>query len=129
MIEITQHFKSTRLIINIGSVDILHGNEFVQMCMDFEHLIEMCERQRLQPIITTLAPLGNCGHSPDMVEKLRKFNLFLMEKYFSCYEIIDIWSKMTNPHGVTNFKYYQSYVCFERTCFHLKFQWSSRINS
>lgn len=89
-------------------MDILHGHELVEMCNDFEHLIEVCENRGVQPIITTLAPLANTGHSPHMFEKLRQFNVFIIEKYFTQYEIIDIWSKMTNSRGVTNFALYRT---------------------
>lgn len=89
-------------------MDILHGHELVEMCADFEHLIKVCKHRGLQPIITTLAPLANSGHSPEMVKKLREFNVFLMDKYYTVYETIDISSKMTNPRGLTNFAYYQS---------------------
>lgn len=108
LIEFEPYFKSTRLIINIGSVDILHDHELVEMCSDFEKLIKVCEKRKLTPIITTLAPLANGGHSQEMVNKLRKFNVFITEKYFTRYDTIDIWSKMTNPRGVTNFDIYQS---------------------
>ncbi|XP_031636567.1 maternal effect protein oskar-like isoform X2 [Contarinia nasturtii] len=108
LIECTKHLKATRLIINVGSIDILHGHDLVQMCSDFENLIAVCEKRGLNPIITTLAPLANTAHTHEMVDKLRKFNVFVMEKYFMQYEIIDIWSKMTNARGVTNFAYFQS---------------------
>lgn len=106
LVEITPSFKSNRLIFNIGSVDILHGHDMIEMCSDFEHLINVCERRGLQPIITTLAPLANISHSPEMVNNLRNFNKFLMEEYFN-YTVIDIWSTLTNGHGLTNFD------CFE----------------
>lgn len=107
LVDLTPSFKSTRLIINIGSVDILHGHELVDMCTDFMHLIEVCERRGLKPIITTLAPLANTGHLPVMFEKLREFNAWIMDKYLTRYEIIDVWSKMTNPRGSTNFTLYK----------------------
>lgn len=102
------YFKSTRLIINVGSVDLLHEHELVEMCSDYKYLISVCEKRKLQPIITTLAPLANCGHSSETRLKLREFNLFLLEKYFTSYEIIDIWSEMTNSRGIIDFNCYRS---------------------
>lgn len=106
LIELTPSFKSTRLIINIGSVDILHGHALADMCTNFQRLIKVCESRGLEPIITTLAPLENISHSSDMLEKLRQFNAFIMDTYFADYEIIDIWSKMTNSRGNINLKLY-----------------------
>ncbi|XP_055300859.1 maternal effect protein oskar-like [Sitodiplosis mosellana] len=108
LIELTPSFKSNRLLLNVGSVDILHGHDLVEMCADFERLIRVCEQSGLTPIITTLAPLANTGHSPEMFEKLRHFNMFIVEKYFLKYEIIDIWSKMTNPRGATDFALFKT---------------------
>lgn len=88
-------------------MDILHGGDLIEMCADYENLIKACERRGLQPIITTLAPLANSGHSPEMLVKLREFNVFLLDKFFAIHEIIDIWSKMTNPRGITNFDCYR----------------------
>lgn len=94
LIEFAIYFKSSNLIINVGTVDILHGHSLHDMCQDFDRIIKLCELRDVQPIITTLAPLANRPNSPEMHEKLLKFNEFLWHKYNTNHPIIDIWSQM-----------------------------------
>lgn len=59
------------------------------MQSDFVDLMSVFANLRIQPIITTLAPLANCGHSPEMREKLDKFNDFLKKNYWVCLDLFD----------------------------------------
>lgn len=108
LVELAIYFKSEDLILNVGSVDILHGHLLNDMCIDFDRLIRACEQRGVRPIITTLAPLANSSHSPENRIKLLQFNQFLLNTYETQYPVIDIWSQMVNPVGQTDFE------CFER---------------
>lgn len=77
-----------KIIVNLGSVDILHGNDLTDLCQDFKELVKECQRRRIQPIITTLAPLANRLHCT--AEKLRKFNEFLIKEFSDRFCVIDI---------------------------------------
>lgn len=107
LIEFTPHFKSSNVLINVGSVDILHDHLLYDMCRDFDHLVRMCENRGIRPIITTLAPLANSSHSPEMRDKLLKFNAYLWNKYSAVYPMIDIWSLMVKPSGRIDFNCYE----------------------
>lgn len=108
IIECTQHFKSSNVVINVGSVDILYGHDIDDMCADYKDLIHACERHKLQPIISTLSPLPNSSHSLEMREKLLAFNAFLSDAYISLYPIIDIWSIMASSCGHTDFSCFKT---------------------
>lgn len=82
--------ENMRLIVNIGSVDILNGQQFSDMCNDFINLVKLCERRQIHLVITTLAPLANVLHSTDDVKKLNDFNSFLMSKFSAKHQVIDI---------------------------------------
>lgn len=79
-----------KLIINIGSVDILHGTSLPDMCNDFVNLVRLCERRNIYIIITTLAPLANRLHVHEEIEKLNKFNQFLLSTFSAKHHVIDI---------------------------------------
>lgn len=95
---------SDKLIINIGTVDLLHGHELIDMEYDFSRLYESLRSRNICPIITTLTPLANYGHVPEMRRKLMKFNEYLSNNY--CYTI-DIWSCLVSNAGQT------LYDCFQ----------------
>lgn len=79
-----------KIIVNLGSVDILHGNDLADMCEDFKALMVECKRRHIQPIITTLAPLANRLHCQNDVKKLRQFNEFLVNQFSDKFHVIDI---------------------------------------
>lgn len=99
--------EKKELIINLGSVDILHGHDLIDMRYDFTELLEVCKRRNLKPIITTLAPLANANHTPETRDKLIAFNNFLLDRYYLQYQILNIWSVMATPCGVTLYDCYQ----------------------
>lgn len=108
LVELSAYFKSQNLILNVGSVDILHGNSFRDMCIDFKRLINVCVQRNVSPIITTLAPLANRSHPSGIRDKLFEFNEHLLVEYGWQYPIIDIWSQMVNSRCQIDFE------CFER---------------
>lgn len=75
------HYSDPNIILNIGSVDILHGHELLDILSDFRELIDTFEQQGIVPIITTLAPLANFSHHPDIKSKLNRFNNFIRSNY------------------------------------------------
>lgn len=99
-------------MINVGSVDIVHGKDLKEMCFDFDQLIRACEMRGLDPIISTLAPLVNISHSKEshdkLHDKLHAFNEFLRDKYFCIYPIIDIWREIVKPSTKTDISCYKT---------------------
>lgn len=63
---------------------------------DFVDLMTIFANLRITPIITTLAPLANGGHSPEMREKLDKFNKFLRSNYWICFDLFGCLVDSTN---------------------------------
>lgn len=107
LIENTQNFKASKLIINIGSVDILHGTALFDMCGQLERLVAVCQKNSIEPILATLAPLGNINHSTEMCEKLLAYNSFICDKFINKCFVIDIWSAMISPTSSTMFELFE----------------------
>lgn len=100
-----------KLIINIGSVDILHGTGLSDMCNDFINLVRLCERRNIYIVITTLAPLGNRLHVKEEVERLKKFNQFLISTFASKHQVVDVTKCMLDPtQNAVYMGCYQPYV-------------------
>lgn len=108
IIEYTFHFKSSKLVINVGSVDIVHGKDLKEMCSDFVQLIRACEMRGLDPIISTLAPLVNISHPKEVHDKLHAFNEFLLDKYFCIHPIINIWREIVKPSTKADISCYET---------------------
>lgn len=102
-----------KLIINIGSVDILHGVSLSDMCNDFINLVRLCDRRNIFIVITTLAPLGNRLHNTEDVDKLIKFNQFLIGTFSSKHPVIDLTKCMLcQAQNTIYMGCYQPYVFF-----------------
>lgn len=86
-----------KIIVNLGTVDILHGRFITDMCQDYINLVKLCAHRGIEVIITTLAPIGNRLHVKDDVKKLNDFNTFLYNKFRNTHQIIDITACMVNP--------------------------------
>lgn len=100
-------FKASKLIINIGSVDILHGTPLIDMCYHFKHLVAVCKKRAIEPILTTLAPLANINHSTEIRDKLLSYNNFICDNFINKCLIIDIWSAMISPTSSTLFELFE----------------------
>lgn len=107
LIKNTQDFKASKLIINIGSVDILHGTALIDMCYHLKRLVTVCKERGIEPILTTLAPLANINHSTEMRDKLLLYNNFICDKFINKCLIIDIWSAMISPTSSTLFELFE----------------------
>lgn len=99
------------LIINLGSIDILLGRNIIDIQGDFVHLIDVCERKGLEPILCTLPPLLSANFKPfdrAIIQTLLLFNRFITEDYGK-YHTVDIWSCFTEK-GKTLVDCYQPYT-------------------
>lgn len=108
-IKRAKHLPSNSLIINLGTYEILNGTTLLDMCMSYDHLIEVCQKRDLRPVITTIAPIANHCYTSTIPLKVIKFNDFLRKQYMYKYKVIDIYSQMVTPRGRTLYDYYQRY--------------------
>lgn len=84
--------SNMKIVVNLGSIDILHGSDLTDMCQDYKELMKVCERRRIETVITTLAPLANRRHCSNDTKKLHQFNEFLMKQFSGKFCVIDITS-------------------------------------
>lgn len=75
-----------RVIINLGSVDLLQGRELIDMMKDMHELCDMLCRKGIFPILTTIAPLANQMHNTILENKRKSFNTYIMA-YFDYVDI------------------------------------------
>lgn len=69
------------IILNIGSVDLLHGRDFIEMRKDFIELYQELEHRGIHTVITTVAPLANMLFSKDIQKRWQQFNSFLIDQF------------------------------------------------
>lgn len=104
--KVEQEIETGKIIIvNIGSTDILHNRELVELMEDMIHFLIACDKKEVIPILTTLAPiptfvLGNRR------EILLGFNKFLKVNPFN-FPVIDLHSLFLKSHGKTELHAYQ----------------------
>lgn len=79
-----------KIILNIGSVDLLHGRDFVDMRADFVRLMQVCAERNIRVIITTLPPLANALNEEGLRAKQKAFNDFLIRTYSRSHNVIEI---------------------------------------
>lgn len=96
---------SNCVILNIGSVDLLHGRDFIEMTEDFIHLYAQFEKRGIKPVITTVAPLANMCFSKEIQQRLQQFNLFLINNFENVLDITCCF--LTNTQRVL-FECYQT---------------------
>lgn len=82
--------KNMRLIVNIGSFDIMNNQPMSDICNDYIHLVQTCRRRNIEIVITTLAPLLLLLHDEVVSKRIQQFNDFLISKFGSKYDVIDI---------------------------------------
>lgn len=99
-------YINPRIIVNIGSVDILHEHDLMDIEHDFMNLMEAFHSRSIYPIITTLVPLANYGHRAKVKKNLEKFNDFL--RRHTCWNVIDLWPCMVNQYNQTLYECYQN---------------------
>lgn len=106
---------NARIILNVGSIDILHGRDSVDMHKHFANLVNTCRRQNIDLIITTLAPLANRIHLREIANQVKSFNQHLIKKYSATFKVIDINQCMVDKNGYTIFACYQQLVSFSES--------------
>lgn len=99
--------NNMKIIVNLGTVDILHGRELNDMCQDYMDLVKVCYQRNIQIVITTLAPIANQLHIKESVQQFRAFNDFLIKKFAGKHQVIDITECMTGKFGNVFFDCYQ----------------------
>lgn len=89
--RILQLPRDEDVIINVGSVDLLHGRNLYDMYEDFIFLERCCLLRDINPIMTTLVPIANQMHNKALQLKLLVFN----DKIRNCgFDYIDLYDCM-----------------------------------
>lgn len=88
------------VIVNLGSVDLLHGGEYVDMKNDFLNLYDAFQIRGITPIITTLAPLANQKHNPEVEKKWKRFNNFLKQTFPRVVDISPVFEAQGTGHTI-----------------------------
>lgn len=103
-----QRLSDTKIILNVGSVDILHGHDIVDMKHQYDELVAVCKQQRIDLTITTLPPLANQCHNEIVRRGIAEFNKFLLG-YANTpnVRVIDIEEVMVDIRGKILFACYQ----------------------
>lgn len=107
---------ASRVIINVGSVDIMNDASLSYMCSQLQQLIRVCKKREAIPILTTIAPLANGNITYAMNEKLLAYNSFIFDTFVHNCVVIDIWSLMINSIGSTLLSLFNKLVPFYRVC-------------
>lgn len=93
-----------QVLINVGTVDLLHGRVMIDLIHDFELLMARFRDRNVEPIVTTLAPISNSGGRTIMAERLLKFNEYIRR---TCPRYIDLWKYFVHADGSCRFELYQ----------------------
>jgi hypothetical protein len=103
--KLSQKRIRKNVIINLGSVDILHGHTLLQIISDFRVLKEKLAHLGIHdPIVSTLAPLANHMHSQQTKQKVLDVNRFI-SGYFN--NVIDLYGVMVDETDKIIFSCYQ----------------------
>lgn len=79
-----------KIIVNLGTVDILHGRDLSDMCQDYINLVNFCQYRNIKIVITTLPPIANRLHVEADVKKWCDFNEFLIKRFSNKMLVVDI---------------------------------------
>lgn len=96
---------SDQIILNVGSVDLLHGRSFIEMQTDFMDLYSELESRGIYTVITTVAPLANKLFSSEIQKRWQQFNSFLLGQFPN---VIDITCCFVTNTNRVNFECYQA---------------------
>lgn len=102
--------KYQYLIINVGAIDILLGEELTDIQASYARLVKAIDMIGCQPIITTIPDLHVSGNNPNgkiIRQTLLLLNRFLTITYGDRYPIIDLYSSLPRIRANgTNRNYY-----------------------
>jgi maternal-effect protein oskar len=68
--------KFDRILIYLGSFDIINGKQLIELMNDFDELVDVCLRMNLKAVACTLAPLP-LHEEGNRMETLMGFNKYL----------------------------------------------------
>lgn len=97
-------FIADHVIVNVGTVDLLHGRAMIDVIHDFNQLVARFRERNVEPIMTTLAPIANSGGRTPMAERLLKMNEYICR---TCPRTIDLWKHFVHANGTVRFECYQ----------------------
>ncbi|XP_059621648.1 uncharacterized protein LOC132265143 isoform X2 [Phlebotomus argentipes] len=80
-----------RVILNLGTVDLLHGRDALDIINDYNRLLRMLKNKGIEVIITTLPPIVNHSYLGSLKRNWEVLNAFLIQQE-NC---VDICSHMT----------------------------------
>lgn len=95
-----------KIIVNVGSVDIIENRPLIGMIKDMMEFLRVCDEMEIRPILTTLTPLPNCTN--DEKDVLIGFNDFIMKQLSQRYFVIDLHTCMLTSKGSINMNFYQN---------------------
>ncbi|XP_053669955.1 maternal effect protein oskar [Anopheles nili] len=102
-VEMAPHIAD-QILVNVGSVDLLHGRPMIDLIHDFDQLMVRFRERNVEPIVTTLTPIANCGGRTPMAQRLLKFNEYICRM---CPRHIDLWKHFVHSDGTTRFECFQ----------------------
>lgn len=97
-------FIAEHVLVNVGTVDLLHGRAMIDVIHDFNQLVARFRERNVEPIMTTLAPIANSGGRTPMAERLLKLNEYICR---TCPRTIDLWKHFVHANGTVRFECYQ----------------------
>ncbi|GAB0091763.1 hypothetical protein DMENIID0001_066400 [Sergentomyia squamirostris] len=84
-----------RVIISLGSVDLIHGRQALDIQTEYVYLLKMLSDLGVKVIVTTVAPIANFTIASNLKKNWEKLNVFLRGQPF----FIDISEQvMQNKH-------------------------------
>lgn len=97
----SNRYIDPRIIVYVGSVDILHGRDLPDIMFDYLDLMSAFQERGIKPTVCTLAPLANTNHEPSRVQALRSFNRFLNEnKHWDVLDINECFTHKTTGNTI-----------------------------
>uniref|UniRef100_A0A182P0C4 OSK domain-containing protein n=1 Tax=Anopheles epiroticus TaxID=199890 RepID=A0A182P0C4_9DIPT len=97
-------FIADHVLVNVGTVDLLHGRAMIDLIHDFDQLVARFRERNVEPIMTTLTPIANSGGRTTMTERLLKLNEYICR---TCPRTIDLWKNFVNSDGSVRFECFQ----------------------
>lgn len=93
------------VLLNVGSIDIVHGKELVELIFAMMRLFRTCHMNNITPVITTLAPLANYQLG-NRVAVMRGFNDFLLKNPFN-FPVVELHKNFLTNDGSMDINCYQ----------------------
>lgn len=101
IVRSSAHVES-RVIVYIGTVDILYGHSLDTIINDYYDLVSAFRERGVEPMLCTLAPIGDPGHCHDGI--INGFNCWLTNRKWT---VVDINKCFLDESGQTIRSVYQ----------------------